>query len=155
MYKFHRSIINLLKQNNFISLADRLQIVQQISFDSNNTNLTNDFIQNAECLLKDIIKVLQTCMTTLMTTIYEYQNKEKEDRKEPESSTEAASNVNHQSLILQEKESIINDLTIKHENITKILDDMNKTHEEKLMCMISFHLTLIKQFLFALVKLKY
>ncbi|CAF3428219.1 unnamed protein product [Rotaria sp. Silwood1] len=132
IYKFRYAIINLLEQHKFTSLADRLQIIQQLSSDNDNNNITSDFIKNSECILKDTVKVLQTCITTLTSTINEYQRKEKDFKYELEPIEEASSVDNPQSSILQEKELMIIDLTTKYEHITKVLNQTNKTNEEKL-----------------------
>ncbi|CAF3416685.1 unnamed protein product [Rotaria sp. Silwood1] len=132
IYKFRYAIINLLEQHKFTSLADRLQTIQQLSSDNDNNTITSDFVKNSECLLKDTVKVLQTCITTLTSTINEYQRKEKDFKYELEPIEEASSVDNPQSSILQEKELMIIDLTTKYEHITKVLNQTNKTNEEKL-----------------------
>ncbi|CAF3426054.1 unnamed protein product [Rotaria sp. Silwood1] len=132
IYKFRYAIINLLEQHKFTSLADRLQTIQQLSSDNDNNTITSDFVKNSECLLKDTVKVLQTCITTLTSTINEYQRKEKDFKYELEPIEEASSVDNPQSSILQEKELMIIDLTTKYEHITKVLNKTNKTNEEKL-----------------------
>jgi hypothetical protein len=125
IYKFRHSIINLLEQNKFLSLADRLQMIKQLS--SEDDNITNDFVENSERLLKDIVKVLQTCMATLISTINEYQTKE------PETIIEAPSHDDQQSLILQQKEWIINDLTTKYDQLTHVLNQANAKHQDDFM----------------------
>ncbi|CAF4385732.1 unnamed protein product [Rotaria sp. Silwood2] len=134
IYKFRHAIINLLEQNKFTSLADRLQIIQQLSSDSddNNNNMTEDFIKNSECVLKDTVKVLQTCITTLVSTVNEYQRKEKEIKHELEPIAETSVVETQQSSIPQENEFTIIDLTTKYEHVTKVLNQTNKTYEEKL-----------------------
>jgi len=124
IYKFRHSTINLLEQNNFLSLAGCLHMIKQLSIDDN--NIINNFIDNAEHLLKDIIKVFQTCIKTLQTTI-----KEKEIIEEPEIIIENSLIDNQQSLIIDQKDSIIIDLTTKYEEMTKILNRVNKKYEEE------------------------
>jgi len=124
IHKFRHSIINLLEQNKFLSFADCLQMIKQLSSDDN--NLTNDFIENSERVLKDIIKILQTCLKTLQSTINEYEIKEKE----PEPIIESSLIDNQQSLILEQKELMIIDLTTKYEHIAKVLNQINKKNEE-------------------------
>ncbi|CAF1034542.1 unnamed protein product [Rotaria sordida] len=137
IYKFRHAIINLLDQNKFTSLADRLKMIQQLSSDNddnnnNNNNITNDFIKNSECVLKDTVKILQTCITTLLSTIKEYQIKEKEIKHELEPIKEASLVDNQQTSTFQEKDLTIIDLTTKYEHITKVFNQTNKTYEEKL-----------------------
>jgi hypothetical protein len=124
IYKFRYSVINLLEQNKFLSLADCLQMIKQLSIDDNNQ--INNFIDNAEHVLKDIIKIFQTCIKTLQTTI-----KEQEIIKESEIITENSLIDNQQSLIIDQKDSTIIDLTTKYEQITKILNQVNKKYEEE------------------------
>ncbi|CAF1676263.1 unnamed protein product [Rotaria magnacalcarata] len=129
IYKFRHAITKLLEKNKFTFLADRLQIIQQLSSDS---HATHDFIKNSECVLKDTVKILQICLTTLQTTINEYQIKESSIEKEPEPINEPSIIDNQQSLILQEKEFVIADLTAKYERATILLDEANKKHKEAL-----------------------
>jgi hypothetical protein len=99
-------------------------MIKQLSIDDNNQ--INNFIDNAEHVLKDIIKIFQTCIKTLQTTI-----KEQEIIKESEIITENSLIDNQQSLIIDQKDSTIIDLTTKYEQITKILNQVNKKYEEE------------------------
>jgi hypothetical protein len=123
IYQFRHSTINLLEQNNFLSLADCLQMIKQLS--SNDNYLTNDFLENAEHVLKDTIKILQTCISTFQTRINEYQIKELV--KEPET----MSSIDHQqsSFVIEQQESVIIDLTIKYEHLTSILNQVKIKNE--------------------------
>jgi hypothetical protein len=129
IYKFRYSIINLLEQNKLLSLASCLHLIKQLSSDDN--NLTNDFIENAERVLQDIVKVLQTCMATLQSTIDEYQLKEKDMLNESELIVETSLIDNQQSRILEQKELILLDLKTKYEQLTKLLNQTNTKHEEE------------------------
>jgi hypothetical protein len=125
IYKFRQSIINLLEQNKFVSLAECLQMIKQLSSDDNNQ--TNDFVENSERVLKDILKILQTCLSTLISTI-----NEKGVVKEFEPITETPLIDHQQSQLLQQKESTITELTTKYEHISNALHQMNTAHEEEL-----------------------
>ncbi|CAF3329937.1 unnamed protein product [Rotaria socialis] len=129
IYKFRHAITKLLEKYKFTFLADRLQIIQQLSSGS---HATNDFIKNSECVLKDTVKILQICLTTLQTTINEYQIKQSSIEIEPEPIKESSIIDNQQSLILQEKELTIADLTAKYEHATRLLNEANKKHKEAL-----------------------
>ncbi|CAF4038343.1 unnamed protein product [Rotaria sp. Silwood2] len=134
IYKFRHSIINLLEQNKFLSLADRLDMIKQLSTSDN--NLTNDFVDNSERVLKDTVKVLQTCMTTLILTNNENENesKQKESSSEQSATTMQTSTVNNdQSSIVQQKESIIDDLNNKYQHISQVLDQTNKKHNDEII----------------------
>jgi hypothetical protein len=122
IYKFRHSIINLLEQNKFLSLAECLQMIKQLSSDDN--NLTNDFVENSERVLKDIIKVLQTCLSTI-------NEKEKEVIKELEPIIETPLIDNQQSLLLQQKDTIINELKTKYENLNNVFNRINTKLEEE------------------------
>ena len=129
VYKFRQAIVNILEQNQLVSFANCLQMIRQLS--SDDQTLTKDFLENAERVLKDITKVLQTCTTTLQSTIQNYQNKEKAMDKEPKSEIEKSSMIDQQSINLEQKESMLIDLTIKYEQLTKIFDQVNIKHEEE------------------------
>ncbi|CAF0725747.1 unnamed protein product [Rotaria sp. Silwood1] len=132
VYKFRHSIINLLEQNKFLSLADRLDMIKQLSISDN--NLTNDFVDNSERVLKDTVKVLQTCMATLISTKTENESKQKESSSEQSATTVQTSTVhNDQSSIIQQKESIIDDLNNRYQHISEVLDQNNKKHSEELI----------------------
>jgi len=85
-------------------------------------NPTNDFIDNSERVLKDTVKILQTCMATLTSTM---------DKNKPNQSTMSTID-NQQSSTIQQKESIIDDLNNKYQQITEILDENNKKSKEEL-----------------------
>ena len=73
IYKFRHSITNLLEQNKFLSLADRLEMIKQLS--ATDQTLTNDFVDNSERVLKDTVKVLQTCLAITTKNENEQQNR--------------------------------------------------------------------------------
>lgn len=126
VYKFRHSIINLLEQNKFLSLADRLDMIKQLS--SADSNPTNDFVDNSERVLKDTVKVLQTCMATMIASNNEVEKKSKETVPEqPEVPVESS---NHDQELLQEKELIIEDLNHKNQAVNKLLEQSSKKHEE-------------------------
>lgn len=129
VYKFRHSIINLLEQNKFLSLADRLDMIKQIS--STDSNPTNDFVDNSERVLKDTVKVLQTCMATMLANNNEAEKKSKETASEQAKTHVETSN--HDPRLVQEKELIIEDLNHKNQAINKLLEQSNKKHEEEAM----------------------
>ncbi len=120
IYKFRHSIINLLSKSEFVSLADRLDMDKQLSPTENNP--TNDFVDNSERVLKDTVKILQTCMETLTSTM----DKNKENQ------SNMSTIDNQQSSTIQQKESIIDDLNNKYQQITEILDENNQKSKEEL-----------------------
>jgi hypothetical protein len=127
IYKFRHSIINLLEQNKFLSLADRLEMIKQLS--SSDNNPTNDFVDNSDRVLKDTVKVLQTCMATITLTKTEHESKQKEIPTEQTKITiETPTNENP---IIEQKESIIEDLNHKYQQVTQVIDENNKKHEEE------------------------
>jgi len=128
IYKFRQLIINILEKNKFFSLVGGLQMIKQLSVNDNNK--TNNFIENSERTLKDITKVLQTCFSTFQSTINEYERKQKELPQEFESITETSLIENQQSLILEQKEALITDLTMKCEQATKTLNQTTKKYQE-------------------------
>lgn len=131
IYKFRHSITNLLEQNKFISLADRLDMIQQLS--SIDDSGTNDFVENSERVLKDTVKVLQTCMTTLMSTAHESEAKAKAVPVEPaKASTPPTSRDSEQAAVLQQKESAMIDLNNQYQQLNRSFDETNKKHEENL-----------------------
>lgn len=130
IYKFRHSIIKLLEQNKFLTLADRLLMIRQLSSDDHYT--ANDFIENSNRVLKDTCKVLNGCITLLLSSINEYQLKEKELPRESIEPTRESSMIDDQrELLLQQKESMIIDLTNKYEHLTNVLNQMNAKHEEE------------------------
>ncbi|CAF2135435.1 unnamed protein product [Rotaria magnacalcarata] len=132
IYKFRHSIINLLEQNKLISLADRLDMIKQLS--TSDDNLTNDFVDNSERVLKDTVKVLQTCMTTLGVDKNTSEKKQTEKVYEPSiTTTKTSTTESDYSSIIQQKESIIGDLTNKYQQLSQVLDDNNKKHTEELV----------------------
>lgn len=105
-------------------------MTQQLS--SNDNSEPNDYIQNSECVLKDIVKVLQTCITTLLSRIKEYRLKESAVKTDLDSIIEISSTDDQQSSTIQDKEFLILDLKNKYENTTKLLNETNKNHEKRL-----------------------
>ena len=129
IYKFRHSIINLLEQNQLLSLANCLHLIKQLSSDENSYP-TNDFIENAERVLKDIVKVIQSCISTFQTTINEYRLKEKTMLNESELIFDN-SLINQQSAVLEQKESILIDLKSKYDQLSKLLNETNVKYEEE------------------------
>ncbi len=130
IYKFRHSIINLLEQNKFLTLADRLLMIKQLSSDNHYT--INAFIENSDRALKDTCKVLQACIALLLSSINEYQIKEKEIPKESSEPTRESSSIDDQhELILEQKESMIIDLTNKYAHLTTVFNQMNAKYEEE------------------------
>ena len=127
IYKFRQAIVNLLEQNQLSSFANCLQMVRQLPSDED--NLIKDFLDNAERVLKDISKVLQTCTVTLQSTIEEYQRKEKEMLKDPQFTTETSSLDPQQSILLEQKDLMLMELTTKYEQLTRALNQTNVNHE--------------------------
>jgi hypothetical protein len=107
-------------------------MIKQLSSDNHYT--INAFIENSHCVLKDTCKVLQACIALLLSSINEYQIKEKEKEIPKESSEptrESSSIDDQQELILEQKESMIIDLTNKYAHLTTVFNQMNAKHEEE------------------------
>ena len=102
-------------------------MIRQLSSDEE--NLSKDIVDNAERVLKDISKVLQSCLVTLQSSIEEYQLKEKDMLKNPQSSMNTSINDPQQSILLEQKETMLMDLTSKYEQLTKIVNQTNTKHE--------------------------
>ena len=102
-------------------------MIRQLSSDEE--NLSKDIVDNAERVLKDISKVLQSCLVTLQSSIEEYQLKEKDMLKNPQSSMNTSINDPQQSSLLEQKETMLMDLTSKYEQLTKIVNQTNTKHE--------------------------
>ncbi|CAF0855514.1 unnamed protein product [Adineta ricciae] len=129
IYNFRHSIMNLLEQNKFLPLADRADLIRQLS-STGDQNPATDFVDNSERALQDTVKILQTCLTTLTTTID--QNEEKHSqlaRKEVETKTDE----NQSLAIIQQKESIINDLSQKYQQATEVLTENQRKFQEDLV----------------------
>ena len=127
IYKFRHSITNLLEQNKFLSLADRLEMIKQLS--SSDNNPTNDFVDNSERVLKDTVKVLQTCMATMIANNNGTEKKLKDTLDEQSKTAVESSNPDKE--LLQEKELVIEDLNHKCQAMNKMLDQSSKKHEEE------------------------
>ncbi|UJR25758.1 hypothetical protein I4U23_007112 [Adineta vaga] len=120
IYRFRHSIINLLEQNKFLPLADRIDLINQLS-STTDQNPVTDFVDNSERALRDTVKVLQTCLTTLTTTIDE--NTKKQNQLQREQS---------QPTIIQQKESIIDELNHKYQQVNELLNVNNQKFQEEL-----------------------
>ena len=127
IYKFRHTMISLLEQNKFMSLADRLEMIKQIS--SMDNIVTNDVVDNSERVLKDTAKVLQTCMATLMTTIHENESKLKEASSEQTKVTVPSAKLETH---VGEKQPDDGDLHAKHQHISHALDQNNQKHQEEM-----------------------
>ncbi|CAF3709521.1 unnamed protein product [Adineta steineri] len=130
VYKFRQSIINLLEHNKWLTFADRLTMIKQLSTDDHYTS--NDYIENSDRVITDTWKVLHTFITHLLASINEYKRKESEIVKEPvEPPRETSLIEEQQALLLEQKESMIIDLTAKYEQLTNALNQINTKHEEE------------------------
>lgn len=127
IYKFRQAIVNLLEQNQLSSFANCLQMIRQLPSDED--SLIKDFLDNAERVLKDISKALQTCTVTLQSTIEEYQRKEKDRLKNPQLPTEISNDDPEQSTLLEQKESMLVDLTMKYEQLNRVFNQNNAKHD--------------------------
>jgi hypothetical protein len=101
-------------------------MVKQLS--STDNNLTNDFVENSERVFKDTVKVLQTCLQTIILTKHEndYGNNKQEQTK---ITIETPKNDDHE---IQEKELVIEDLNNKYQQASQIIDQNHKKYEEEL-----------------------
>jgi molecular chaperone GrpE (heat shock protein) len=106
-------------------------MVKQLS--SSDNTLTNDFVDNSERVLKDTVKVLQTCMATLISTVHENETKPKQSSTEQSKITiQTSTNDTLQSSVIHQKDSMIDDLNNKYLHVAQELDQHTKKHEEEL-----------------------
>lgn len=119
--------MNLLEQNELLSFANCLQMIRQLSPDED--TLSKDILDNAERVLKDISKVLQTCLVTLQSTIQQYQLKEKDMSKNPMPVLDTSIDDPQYSFLLEQKETMLKDLTTKYEQLTTLLNQTNAKHD--------------------------
>ena len=131
IYKFRHSIINLLEQNKFGSLAGRLDMIQQLS--SVGPSGTNDYVDNSERVLKDTVKVLQTCLATLMSSMQENDMKQKSTIIEPAKSIASPpfDRAEQQQVMLEQKDRLIHEINAKYEQVTHSLEETSKKHQEE------------------------
>jgi hypothetical protein len=115
-------------------------MIKQLS--SSDYGITNDFVDNSERVLKDTVKVLQTCMATLISTINENDVKQKQSSSTEQSqiTLKTSTNDHQQSSIIQQKDSIIDDLNYKFQEVTQSLDLNTKKYEEEITYEVSFSL---------------
>jgi hypothetical protein len=104
-------------------------MIKQLSLSDN--NLTNDFVDNSERVLKDTVKVLQTCLATIISTQTENETKEKSISTEQPITIIETPTINDNQTI-EQKEFIIDNLNTKYQQITQVVDQNNKKHEEEL-----------------------
>ena len=129
IYKFRQTIINLLEQNQFESLASCLQLTKQLSSDNDQPA---DFLTNIERILKDLTKILQTCLKTCQLKIIEYENKSKQKEEIKPVIPEPIVVDDRQSKIIEEKDLIIRELNTKYDRMTNILNQTNVKHENEI-----------------------
>ncbi len=108
-------------------MADRLDMIKKLS--SSDNNLTNDFVDNSERVLKDTVKILQTCMATITVAKIDTENKQKQISTEQTTTKETPTNDKQ---LIQQKELIIEDLNNKYQQLTQLVEQKNKKHEEEL-----------------------
>ncbi|CAF1201089.1 unnamed protein product [Adineta ricciae] len=132
IYRFRQWIIGLLEQNNFLTLADRLLMIKPLTSDDHYSPET--FLDNAERSLKDTRRVLQSCLSLLISSIQEYEMKEKENLKElsTQPTREPSMIDEQQQLLLEQKEAMIIDLSTKYEQLTNAFHEMNTKREEEI-----------------------
>ena len=121
--------MNLLQQNKFTTLADSLDNIRQLSVDAD--PVTQEFVDNAERVLKDIMKVMQTSMAIYASTIGKHEAKLKELSDRPVKIDESPPVDTSLPAVLQEKDATIANLTAKHKEITNMLNQTTKAHEEE------------------------
>ena len=102
-------------------------MIKQLS--SSDNNPTNDFVDNSERVLKDTVKVLQTCMATMIANNNGTEKKLKDTLDEQSKTAVESSNPDKE--LLQEKELVIEDLNHKCQAMNKMLDQSSKKHEEE------------------------
>lgn len=101
-------------------------MIKQLS--SNDQIITNDFVDNSERVLKDTVKVLQTCLATINKNEIEQQKKSLPvEQTKPSIETTKSIAETH-----PEKESIIEDLNTKHQQVTQTMNENQQKYQEEL-----------------------
>jgi hypothetical protein len=124
-------MVNLLEESKFLTLADRLHMIKRIASESDGKS--DEFAFNAEQVLADITKVLQTCVTLFKSSITEYERKQKELLSEPKVIVEVPVLDPQQTLLVQQKDLIIDNLNAKYEHMTDALDQLNRKRRDEFM----------------------
>lgn len=119
---------SLLEQNQFVSLADRLEMTKQLA--TVDEQLTNDYLENSENVLKDTVKVLRTCFTSLLSSVR--QNEKSPDEEKTVSTPVEPIENQEKTLIEQEKQQIIDEFNRKYEEINQSVEAKNKKQIEEL-----------------------
>jgi hypothetical protein len=130
IYRFHRSIVNVLVHNRLTTLADSLGNAKQLSINDKHVT-TSTFTDNAEHVLKDVMKVIQTSMAIHLSTINEYEVKQKTNWKQSLFVEQTTPVDGQSSSFIEEQQATIDDLTTKYKTIVDILDRTTKEHEEE------------------------
>lgn len=106
-------------------------MIKQLS--ASDTNPTNDFVDNSERVLKDTVKVLQTCMSTVTTTPSKNENDNKQKQISNEQIQKKTLDIpTKDNQIIQEREIIIEELNNKYQEVTQNIDETKKKYEEEL-----------------------
>ena len=124
-------MVKLLEESNFVTLADRLHMIKRIASESDGKR--DEFGSNAEQVLADITKVLQTCVALFKSSINEYERKQQELLSEPKAIVEVPVLDPQQTLLLQQKELIIDNLNAKYEHLTDALEQLNRKRRDEFM----------------------
>lgn len=105
-------------------------MIKQLS--STDQTITNDFVDNSERVLKDTVKVLQTCLATIAkneNTQQQQQEKKTIPIEQPKPTIETKKSDNE---IQPEKDPIIENLNTKYQEVTLTLNETQQKYQEEL-----------------------
>lgn len=130
IFKFRHAFSNVLEQNHFSTFAERLQSFKQMSIDDHYENQT--YLDNAENLLKEMIKILQTSMTVYSSKITEFETKQRDPPKVLPLIDDKSSVNSQQTALIDEQDSRIKDLTAKYKQLADLYSQATFQHETEI-----------------------
>lgn len=130
LLKFRQALVNILQQNKFHVFADRLQTLKLNSIEDEQEHQL--YLDNAENLLKEMMKIMQTSMAVYSSKVNDYETKLKEKSSVLPSTTEASRVDLEQSALIEEKNSIITDLTKKYQKLSDLFNETAKQHDTEI-----------------------
>jgi len=101
-------------------------MIKQLS--ATDQTLTNDFVDNSERVLKDTVKVLQTCLA--ITTKNENEQQNQTAPVEPLKPSIEIKPIEPETR--REQDSMIEDLNAKYKQVTQIMNESQQKYQEEL-----------------------
>ena len=127
IFKARQAFANVLEQHHFSTFADRLQSFKQMSSDDRYESQT--YFDNAETLLKEMLKTFQTAMAVSSSQITDLEAKAREPAKIVRSIDDPPTIDPQHSALIEEKESKIQDLTTKYRQLAELYSEATKEHD--------------------------